>query len=232
MYCNSLIVNADNYHLPFSCRLIMQHGPSIKSLHCYVKTLICVLYNIFCITAGNLNQTPPITPVRSLPVCQRKRRVGLSRRQLVYPLHARTFSRKQEHIFHLHDHTQYPSTPITSLPVCKRWRRVQGSLTCLSITFKHSQESRTTPDYTPYLMKPSTGVPALEEGIGLSSMSIHYLQALSRKQDHTRPRPLPHEALYQCTIVGVSLQTSICLPLRCKVETHVCVHMYMILYTL
>ncbi|XP_030837948.1 uncharacterized protein LOC115922699 [Strongylocentrotus purpuratus] len=44
--------------------------------------------------AENLNQTPPITPVRSLPVCQRKRRVGLSRRQLVYPLHARTFSRK------------------------------------------------------------------------------------------------------------------------------------------
>ncbi|XP_011682813.1 uncharacterized protein LOC105446986 [Strongylocentrotus purpuratus] len=45
-------------------------------------------------TAENLNQTPPITPVRSLPVCQRKRRVGLSRRQLVYPLHARTLSRK------------------------------------------------------------------------------------------------------------------------------------------
>lgn len=159
MYCNSLIVNADNYHLPFSCRLIMQHGPSIKSLHCYVKTLICVLYNIFCITAGNLNQTPPITPVRSLPVCQRKRRVGLSRRQLVYPLHARTFSRKQEHIFHLHDHTQYPSTPITS-------------------------------------------VQALEEGIGLFNMSIHYIQALSRKQDHTRLHPLPHEALYRCTSIG------------------------------
>ncbi|XP_063968388.1 uncharacterized protein LOC135157273 [Lytechinus pictus] len=40
------------------------------------------------------NQTPPITPVRPLPVCQRKRRIGLSRRQLVYPLHARTLPRK------------------------------------------------------------------------------------------------------------------------------------------
>lgn len=33
-----------------------------------------------------------LTPVRPIPQCQRRRRVGLSRRQLVYPLHPKKFS--------------------------------------------------------------------------------------------------------------------------------------------